>query len=140
MSFYCLEGRPHPHAHVPIGWHGGPRDTEVPEDAAFRGSSPSNGPSSSIPFLVARHCAFVASASVYGEDMSFHVCGLRVAQKASKSATTTGKVGGRGLRMVFIPVVIGWIVWRATGSIFIGAFVAFAIEGFLAALAKKDGE
>lgn len=40
--------------------------------------------------------------------------------------------------VALIPVVIGWIVWRATGNIIIGAVVASVIEAFLMALAKGD--
>ena len=33
-----------------------------------------------------------------------------------------------------LPVFIGWIVWRKTGNIIIGALVAVVIEGFIGAI------
>ena len=36
-----------------------------------------------------------------------------------------------------VPVFIGWLIWRKTGNIFIGAFVAVIIEGFLGAFIHK---
>ncbi len=36
-----------------------------------------------------------------------------------------------------VPVVIGCIIWKKTGNIFIGAFVAFLLEGFIGSLFKS---
>ena len=39
-----------------------------------------------------------------------------------------------------VPVVIGWIIWRKTGNIIIGAVVASILETFLNGLLSGNSE